>query len=88
MSSGNQEGTDNKKKSTSIQQIDSVFQLVLKNFDIDPAWVKRIKVNRRLFDSLEVQHKISLPANIPTVEFIAELNSRLNFFDTNRILIF
>ncbi len=81
-SPGNNEGTDNKKKSTSIQQIDSVFQLVLTNFDIDPAWIKRIKVNRRLFDSLEVQHKISLPANISTIEFIAELNSRLNFIDT------
>jgi hypothetical protein len=81
MSAINPEDNQRKKITTTIQQIDSVVQTVLKSFDINDAWVKKTKVNRRLFDSLAVQHKISLPTDISTVEFIAELNNKLNFND-------
>jgi len=81
MSSVNPNNPAQKKVSTSIKQIDSAFQSVLKQFEIEDSWQKKIKVNQRLFDSLKIKHKISLPLEITTIEFLAELNGSINYDD-------
>lgn len=81
------ENTITPKKTTSINQIDSVFNSVLNNFGFEEDWLKKYKLRNHEKAPLKVKHKVTLPKDISTIEFIAELNSVFNFEDVTLKII-
>ncbi|MBL1212723.1 MAG: hypothetical protein HND52_05105 [Ignavibacteriae bacterium] len=74
------------KKSTSTIQIDSVLSKVLADFGFENKWHKKYKLRSNQKPPLKVKHKVTLPNDVSTIEFIAEFNSNITFDDVKLII--
>jgi len=73
------------KNPLSIEEVNDIFRTFLKNMGIGDSLVKKVKISKRMNDSLRFAYEVTLPADLPFPVILLNLK---NSFSNNEVSIF